>query len=41
MPDYIGFPLLGLFGGFELATALGVPQVYTYTGVLAVFRSTS
>jgi len=32
------FPLAGMFGGFELATALGQPQVYTYTGVLALFR---
>jgi small ligand-binding sensory domain FIST len=32
------FPLLGMFGGFELATALGVPRTYTYTGVLALFR---
>jgi len=32
------FPLAGMFGGFELATALGWPQVYTYTGVLALFR---
>jgi small ligand-binding sensory domain FIST len=32
------FPLIGMFGGFELATALGTPQVYTYTGVLALFR---
>ena len=34
------FPLAGMFGGFELATALGAPQVYTYTGVLALFRLT-
>jgi small ligand-binding sensory domain FIST len=33
------FPLIGMFGGFELATALGIPQVYTYTGVLALFRA--
>lgn len=32
------FPLAGMFGGFELATAVAVPQVYTYTGVLALFR---
>lgn len=32
------FPLVGMFGGFELATACGTPQVYTYTGVLALFR---
>jgi small ligand-binding sensory domain FIST len=32
------FPLIGMFGGFELATALGIPQVYTYTGVLVLFR---
>ncbi len=32
------FPLIGMFGGFELATALGTPQVYTYTGVLVLFR---
>lgn len=34
------FPLVGMFGGFEIATALGLPQVYTYTGVLALFRLT-
>jgi small ligand-binding sensory domain FIST len=32
------FPLAGMFGGFELATALGEPRLYTYTGVLALFR---
>ncbi len=32
------FPLIGMFGGFELATPLGIPQVYTYTGVLVLFR---
>lgn len=32
------FPLIGMFGGFEVATALGTPQVYTYTGVLVLFR---
>jgi small ligand-binding sensory domain FIST len=32
------FPLLGMFGGFELAMALGIPRVYTYTGVLVLFR---
>jgi small ligand-binding sensory domain FIST len=32
------FPLIGMFGGFELATPLGVPQVYTYTGVLVLVR---
>jgi small ligand-binding sensory domain FIST len=32
------FPLIGMFGGFEVATALGIPQVYTYTGVLVLFR---
>jgi small ligand-binding sensory domain FIST len=37
--DRLGaFPLVGMFGGFELASALGRPQVYTYTGVLALFR---
>jgi small ligand-binding sensory domain FIST len=35
------FPLAGMFGGFEFASALGVPQVYTYTGVLALFRGSS
>ena len=40
--DRLGdFPLIGMFGGFELATALGQPQVYTYTGVLALFRHAS
>lgn len=33
------FPLLGMFGGFELATALGSPNVYTYTGVLVLLRA--
>ena len=33
------FPLVGMFGGFELASPLATPQVYTYTGVLALFRN--
>ena len=32
------FPLLGMFGGYELATAHGSTQVYTYTGVLVLIR---
>ena len=37
--EHLGeFPLLGMFGGFELATALGIPRVYTYSGVLVLFR---
>lgn len=31
-------PVIGMFGGFELATALGLPNVYTYTGVLLLLR---
>ncbi len=31
-------PLIGMFGGFELATAAGAPQIYTYTGALALLR---
>ncbi len=33
------FPLLGMFGGFELATALDTAHVYTYTGVLVLLRA--
>jgi small ligand-binding sensory domain FIST len=33
------FPLLGMFGGFELATAHGEAHVYTYTGVLVLVRA--
>ena len=37
--DLLGdFPLIGMFGGFELATAMGTPQVFTYTGVLVLLR---
>jgi small ligand-binding sensory domain FIST len=32
------FPLIGMYGGFELATALGIPHIYTYTGVLVLLR---
>lgn len=32
------FPLLGMFGGYELSTAHGAPHVYTYTGVLLLMR---
>jgi len=31
-------PLVGMFGGFELATAFGAARVYTYTGVLLLVR---
>jgi small ligand-binding sensory domain FIST len=31
-------PLLGMFGGYELATALGAAHVYTFTGVLLLLR---
>ena len=31
-------PLLGMFGGYELATALGSAHVYTFTGVLLLLR---
>ncbi|HEX9844324.1 MAG TPA: FIST N-terminal domain-containing protein [bacterium] len=33
------FPLLGMFGGFELATTHGTAHVYTYTGVLVLLRA--
>lgn len=33
------FPLLGMFGGFELATTHGMAHVYTYTGVLVLVRA--
>ena len=33
------FPLLGMFGGFELATTHGAAHVYTYTGVLVLLRA--
>lgn len=33
------FPLLGMFGGFELATTFGTAYVYTYTGVLVLLRA--
>ena len=32
------FPLIGMFGGFELATTRGLPMLYTYTGVLILVR---
>ena len=32
------FPIIGMYGGFELATALGLPHIYTYTGVLVLLR---
>lgn len=32
------FPLIGMYGGFELATALGLPHIYSYTGVLVLLR---
>jgi small ligand-binding sensory domain FIST len=32
------FPLIGMFGGFELATTQGFPMLYTYTGVLILVR---
>jgi len=32
------FPLIGLFGGYELATSRGQTNVYTYTGVLVLMR---
>ncbi len=31
-------PIVGMFGGYELATALGLPHIYTYTGVLLLVR---
>lgn len=31
------FPLIGMFGGYELATAHGAKHIYTYTGVLVLF----
>ncbi|MDH4224580.1 MAG: FIST C-terminal domain-containing protein, partial [Deltaproteobacteria bacterium] len=34
------FPLVGMNGGFEIATRRAKPWVYTYTGVLVLFRST-
>lgn len=33
------FPLIGMFGGFELATVQRLPHVYTYTGVLVLVRA--
>jgi small ligand-binding sensory domain FIST len=33
------FPLVGMFGGFELATTHGTAHVYTYTGVLVLLRA--
>ncbi|HKI99111.1 MAG TPA: FIST N-terminal domain-containing protein [bacterium] len=33
------FPLLGMFGGYELATTHGMAHVYTYTGVLVLMRA--
>ncbi|MCZ6559194.1 MAG: FIST C-terminal domain-containing protein [SAR324 cluster bacterium] len=35
------FPLIGMYGGFELATAMGLPHIYTYTGVLLLLRGLS
>jgi small ligand-binding sensory domain FIST len=32
------FPLIGMFGGFEMATTQGLPLLYTYTGVLVLVR---
>lgn len=32
-------PLLGMFGGFEVATAHGKPNLYTFTGVLVLLRA--
>ncbi len=32
------FPLLGMFGGFELATTHGAMHVYSFTGVLILMR---
>lgn len=32
------FPLIGMLGGFELATSSGRPLMYTYTGVLVLIR---
>ena len=32
-------PLIGMYGGFELATILGITNVYTYTGVLLLLRA--
>jgi small ligand-binding sensory domain FIST len=32
------FPLIGMLGGFELATPRGLPLLYTYTGVLLLAR---
>ena len=38
--DYLGnFPLIGLNGGFEVATVLEQARIYTYTGVLLLFRA--
>jgi small ligand-binding sensory domain FIST len=34
------FPLIGMFGGFEMATTQGLPLLYTYTGVLILVRMT-
>jgi small ligand-binding sensory domain FIST len=31
-------PLIGMFGGYELATTLGSARMYTYTGVLVLVR---
>ena len=33
------FPLIGMLGGFEMATTLGLPLLYTYTGVLVLVRN--
>jgi len=33
------FPLIGMFGGFEMATTQGLPLLYTYTGVLILVRA--
>ena len=32
------FPLIGMLGGFEMATTQGMPFMYTYTGVLILVR---
>lgn len=32
------FPLIGMLGGFEMATTVGLPLMYTYTGVLVLVR---
>jgi small ligand-binding sensory domain FIST len=32
------FPLIGMLGGFEMATTRGLPLLYTYTGVLILVR---